>query len=112
MYYAECLPLNCVTLLRKATLGCLPRKTFVQETLVGPLACWNSYLHVTCIARPELKLKNCGIALLPDPRQRRKARGCQAFEFSFQTSAKQQRMCDPIDLASLPKSRNMGESHV
>ncbi len=64
MCYAECLPLNCVTLVRKAALGCLPRKTLVQGTLVGPLARWNSYLHVTCIARPELKLKDCGIALL------------------------------------------------
>ncbi len=27
MCYTECLPLNCLTLLRRATLGHLPRKT-------------------------------------------------------------------------------------
>ncbi len=72
MYCTVCLPIDYSTLLRKVTLGCSPRKTFVQGTLVGPLASWNSYLYVTCIARPGWKLKNCGIALLHDPRQRRK----------------------------------------
>ncbi len=51
-----------LTLLRKVTLGCLPRKTFVQRMLVRPLASWNSYLHVTCITEPGLELEklwNC-----------------------------------------------------
>ncbi len=72
MYYTKCLPLHCSMLLRKDTSGCLPRKTFVQETFVSPLASWNSYLPVTCIIRPELKLKSCGITLLHHPIQRRR----------------------------------------
>ncbi len=39
-----------------------------------------------------------------------KARRRHTFEFSFQTSAKQQRMRDPVDPASLLKRRNMGIS--
>ncbi len=38
MYYKECLPQDRSTLLRKATLGSLPRKTRVQGTFGGPLA--------------------------------------------------------------------------
>ncbi len=57
MYYTECLPLNFSALLRKATLGCLLRKTFLQRIFFSPLANWNSYLHVTCIARPALELE-------------------------------------------------------
>ncbi len=60
--YATCLPCNCSTLLRKATLGCLPRKTFVQRTYVRPLASLTSCLHVICIPKPGLKwekLWNC-----------------------------------------------------
>ncbi len=75
MYYMGRLPLNCSTLLRKVTLGCLPRKTLVQGTFVSPLASWNSYLHVTCIAGPGLKLKTCGVALLHNTMPRRKPDG-------------------------------------
>ncbi len=62
MYCTKCLPLDCVMLLRKATLGCLPRKTLVQGTLFGPLASWNSYLHITCITQTGIEVKeewNC-----------------------------------------------------
>ncbi len=69
----ECLSRDYSSLLRKVTLGCLPRKTVVQRTFVSPLASWNRYLHVTCIARPGLKLKNCGIALLYDAMPRSRA---------------------------------------
>ncbi len=71
MYYEECLPLNCAMLLRKATLGCLARETLVQGTFVGTLARLSNRFRITCIARLELKLKNCGIALLHYARQRR-----------------------------------------
>ncbi len=36
--YTTCLPCNYSTLLRKVTLGCLPRETAVQRTYVRPLA--------------------------------------------------------------------------
>ena len=55
-------------LLRKDTLGCLPRKTFVQGIFVSPLASWNSYLHVTCITRPGLKLEKLWNCLTKRPR--------------------------------------------
>ncbi len=71
MYYMKYLPFDCSMLLRKVTLGCLPRRTLVQGTFISPLASWNNYLHVTCVTGPELKLKNCGIALSTDPVQYR-----------------------------------------
>ncbi len=57
MYYMKYLPFDCSTLLREVILGRLPRRTFVQEIFISPLASWNSYLHVACITGPELKLK-------------------------------------------------------
>ena len=120
MYYTECLPLNCSTLLRKATLGCLPKKTFVQGTFVGPLASWNSYLHITCIARLGLKLKSCGIALLHDPIQRRKpgdARRSNLVSRRLQNNSESVTSPRPGQLASSamqgnPDAKNSSQLHL
>ncbi len=60
--YTTCLPCNYSKLVRKAILGCFPRKTAVQRTYVRPLVNLTSYLHVTYIPKLGLKLEklwNC-----------------------------------------------------
>ncbi len=66
--YTTCLPCNCSALLRKAVLGCLPRKTSVQKTYVCLLASLTHYLHVTCIPKPGWKLEKLWNCLAKRPR--------------------------------------------
>ncbi len=54
--YTTGLPYACSTLLRKITLGCLPRKTSVQRTYARPLASLTSYLQGYLYSQTRIKV--------------------------------------------------------
>ncbi len=85
MYYVECLPLSCAMLLRKTTLGCLPRKTLLQGTLVGQLEQLSArYLYY----QTGIEVKKLWNYPATRPQTAQEAWRRHAFEFSLQTSAK------------------------